>query len=265
MPTTISINGYNLIEDPVSPGQAATDLTGDGGELLQNNMVRMAKTIGINSNIITSATYSILEYDNVILCNPSANQTLTLPTAVGVAGKRYAIKKITTSNYTITIDTVLSQTIDGSSSYVMRDTGEVLEVVSDGTNWRKVINYAGNIPVGGVIAWLKSFTNTPALPTGYVECNGQVLSDASSVYNGLTIPNLNGSGGSTKRFLRGSTTSGSTGGSETHFHSYSLSTITISYASGTNFASAISSSTGGTSSTTDIPPYYEVVWIIRIK
>jgi len=62
----------------------------------------------------------------------------------------------------------------------------------------------GIIPVGSIIAWHKSFTNTPALPDGWVECNGQVLSDADSVYNGQTIPNLNGDG----RFLRGSSTSG---------------------------------------------------------
>ena len=39
-------------------------------------------------------------------------------------------------------------------------------------------------PIGSVLAWLKSFTNTPALPDGFVECNGQALSDSDSPYNG---------------------------------------------------------------------------------
>jgi hypothetical protein len=47
-------------------------------------------------------------------------------------------------------------------------------------------------PIGSVMAWLKSFPNTPPLPSGWIECNGQVLNDADSVYNGAVMPNLNG-------------------------------------------------------------------------
>ena len=72
-------------------------------------------------------------------------------------------------------------------------------------------------PVGSAIAWLKNFTGTPSLPDGWDAGNGQMHSDPDSVYNGQTLPNLNGSGG-TKRFLRGSTTSGGTGGSANHKH-----------------------------------------------
>lgn len=73
-------------------------------------------------------------------------------------------------------------------------------------------NNNGVNPIGAIIAWHKSLTGTPAIPAGWVECNGQTLSDAGSPYNGQVIPNLNGtpsggySGGG--RFLRGGTTSG---------------------------------------------------------
>ncbi len=60
------------------------------------------------------------------------------------------------------------------------------------------------VPIGGIIAWHKDFANTPALLSNYVECNGQVLSDSQSLYDGQTIPDLNGNA----RFLRGSATSG---------------------------------------------------------
>jgi hypothetical protein len=59
-------------------------------------------------------------------------------------------------------------------------------------------------PIGSILAWHKSFPGTPALPANFVECNGQVLNDIGSVYNGQTIPDLNGGG----RFLRGASTSG---------------------------------------------------------
>ncbi len=62
----------------------------------------------------------------------------------------------------------------------------------------------GIMPIGSIIAWHKGLPNTPALPAGWAECNGQTISDAASPYNGVALPNLNGSG----LFLRGSATSG---------------------------------------------------------
>lgn len=134
-------------------------------------------------------------------------------------------------------------------------------------------------PIGSVIAWLKSYTNTPqTLPTGFVECAGQTLNDASSVYNGQTIPDLNGG-----VFMRGDTTSGGTGGSATGAHTHQspvttdggnicidedfsstgnktetkrVSTSTISTAYSANFL---------TTSTSTLPSYYNIVWIMRIK
>jgi hypothetical protein len=97
----------------------------------------------------------------------------------------------------------------------------------------KILHYYHIVPIGSVVAWLKSYTNTPALGAGWVECNGQVLSDATSVYNGQTIPDLNGTGVGNHRFLRGQNTSGGTG-------------------------------TVGATGSVDVT-YYEVVWIMRIK
>jgi hypothetical protein len=59
-------------------------------------------------------------------------------------------------------------------------------------------------PIGSIVAWHKSFANTPSLPNGWVECNGQTLSDSESVYDGQVIPDLNGE----TRFIRGGATSG---------------------------------------------------------
>jgi len=111
-------------------------------------------------------------------------------------------------------------------------------------------------PIGTIAPWLKTFTNTPALPTGWVECNGAVLSDAASVYDGQAIPNLNGQ----HYFLRGSSTSGTTGGSETHNHTIGASGF--AHGTGSNTPTDNASSTGSTST---LPSYYEVVWIMRVK
>ena len=181
-------------------------------------------------------------------------------------------------------------------------------------------------PIGSVLAWMKSFPNTPALPSGWVECNGQVLDDAESVYDGETIPDLNVA----DRFLRGNSTSGGTGGSTTinishahtqpthnhfvsdsgyvsyessHRHDYSgrtdssdsaliydranngsphrtnIHTHTYSATTGQgyqhrhSFSMSDTSSSDGNENTGNalsstqsiLPPYYSVVWIMRVR
>lgn len=77
---------------------------------------------------------------------------------------------------------------------------------------------ARRILVGATLEWAKSFPGIAGLLPWYVEHNGQTLSDAQSIFNGQVILNLNGVSGGTQRFLRGSITSGTTGGAATHTH-----------------------------------------------
>jgi len=148
-------------------------------------------------------------------------------------------------------------------------------------------------PIGSVLAWLKTYDNTPALPDEFVECNGQVLDDADSVYDTQTIPDLNGE----TRFLIGQAISGATGGGTSiniahthtgpsHGHTYSDTTNTSAYQktvqsgsgvaasnvdhshnySGTTNASGTGATGSALSSTQSILPIcYGVVWIMRIK
>jgi len=128
-------------------------------------------------------------------------------------------------------------------------------------------------PIGTISPWLKSYTNTPALTGAWVECNGQVLSDADSVYNGQTIPDINGYTG-TQRFLRGGgssdgstpTASGDTGGSDTmaHTHNTNAASNPNNASDGSRNYAAIGVVTAA-SNTENRPPFYEVVWIIRVK
>lgn len=62
----------------------------------------------------------------------------------------------------------------------------------------------GIVPIGAILPWHKSLSGTPALPVGWVECNGQTLNDPQSSLNGQVIPNLNGQA----LFIRGGATSG---------------------------------------------------------
>ena len=109
-------------------------------------------------------------------------------------------------------------------------------------------------PIGSVVAWLKSYTNTPSLSPQWVECNGQRLSLAGSPYDGATLPNLNGANNEAKRFLRGSGQSGATGGADSHNHGFYL--IDRPKNRVVNVA--------GNAEASSLPSYYEVTWIMRV-
>lgn len=121
-----------------------------------------------------------------------------------------------------------------------------------------------NPPVGSVVAWLKSFTNTPALPDGWVECDGTTLDDPQSVYDGQVIPDLIGG-----TFLRGSQITGGTGGTPTH----TLTTSELPAGAVLNVGGAIAvpggfgtyNGIGGGQPHENLPPYYNVVWIMRVR
>lgn len=80
------------------------------------------------------------------------------------------------------------------------DTDAGVKMFYNGTRWLEV----GAVPIGSVQAWHKSAAGTPVLPWGWVECNGQVIADPESPYNGTNAPDLN----PTERFLRGNAISG---------------------------------------------------------
>lgn len=72
--------------------------------------------------------------DSDFVINCTANTfTVTLPTAVGVAGKQYCVKNSGTG--VITIGTTSSQTIDGVTSKVLAVQYESMWVMSNGANW----------------------------------------------------------------------------------------------------------------------------------
>lgn len=135
----------------------------------------------------------------------------------------------------------------------------------DQFNGLKAIMDAGNVPVGCVLAYLKSFPNAPALPASWAECNGQVLNDVESPFNGATLPNLNGASGGSQRFLRGATASGGTGGADSHTHTY-LGTDGAECQPQTGGSFCFSTGDPQTTDPADtLPSYYEVVWVMRVK
>jgi hypothetical protein len=67
-----------------------------------------------------TTTYTIVTTDDMILADATSGTfTITLPTAVGLLGKQFTIKRINTNANNVTIGTTSSQTIDGSTTYII--------------------------------------------------------------------------------------------------------------------------------------------------
>jgi hypothetical protein len=102
-----------------------------------------------------TTTDSVLTSDEVMKLS-GASFTSTLPTAVGVDGKRYTyIHAGTNFTQVYTLATTSAQTIGGiaSGSFALYTNGETLSLVSDGANWQIVSHKA-------VTPWIDGGTNT---------------------------------------------------------------------------------------------------------
>ncbi|MEQ1733065.1 MAG: hypothetical protein ABL940_05295 [Bacteroidia bacterium] len=192
---------------------------------------------------------SIWEYydndNNGAFCNPG-----------DICQSRFHIQNVTGNVGIGTITPTSKLEIQGDIKIVDGTQGVNKVLTSDATgkaSWQAASS--GGVPIGSIQAWAKSMPGTPALPVGWVECNGAVLSDVASPYNGQTIPNLNG----TSRFLQGAATSGGTGGSATHSHTFTQT--------GADYAPDASHFTDGSIAdpSSNLPPFFNVVWIMRVK
>jgi len=111
-------------------------------------------------------------------------------------------------------------------------------------------------PIGSIIAWNKNYSGSvPSINSGWLECDGSVISDADSPFNGDTMPDLN----SNKYFLSGSVGSGGTGGASEHYHTMTYNARNAEQGGGYALR------TTQTSSELHLPPFYTVIWMMRIK
>jgi len=126
---------YVRIEHDLTDGRI---VTGDGNlelapatNVFVNSGYRMKRTATATS--VSAATTDYL----IGVTSTAAARTITLPTAVGSAGKVYIVKDesggAATNN--ITIATTSSQTIDGAASGTISTNYGLSKVYSDGANW----------------------------------------------------------------------------------------------------------------------------------
>lgn len=92
----------------------------------------------ISVTSVQTTTYPILTTDDIVLVSgASGSFSTTLPTAVGISGRIYQIKRTdqTFANI-VTLATTSSQTIDGVTTKTLSTQNEEWTVISDGANWQ---------------------------------------------------------------------------------------------------------------------------------
>lgn len=127
-----TFGGVKTFQDTVSA--AKTFKVGATGNA--NSTVQVAGSISMTIKTVT-ADATIDATDNTILVNASsAAVTLTLPSATGIAGRIYTIKKIAGGlDNDVTISPAGSSTIDGGTSYKIYNDWTFVTLQTDGTNW----------------------------------------------------------------------------------------------------------------------------------
>ncbi|MEY3400803.1 MAG: hypothetical protein RLZZ86_406 [Cyanobacteriota bacterium] len=127
--TTIGLASFNLNLAASGTGKvgvnAATPLSGFD--------VNTSVSCGAIRTVTGSTTLTDTDY--MILVDSESNVTLTLPAAASTTRREYVIKKIATSNATVTIDPASAELIDGASTYVIGSSYVSIKVKSNGTSW----------------------------------------------------------------------------------------------------------------------------------
>lgn len=133
----LDVNGKKVVS--TSNGAIIFEPNGSGcvgiGTASPTSLLQVAGPIA-TAITTKSANATISANESIIGCNAAGgNITLTLPSASGIVGRHYTVKKLDSSANMINVDAASSETIDGSASQALTAQYQVLKIVSDGTNW----------------------------------------------------------------------------------------------------------------------------------
>jgi hypothetical protein len=149
------------------------------GTATPNSPLQVAGAIA-TAVVLKDANYTATANDSVILGDTFATVgfTVTLPTAVGIAGRAYTIKDHggNAASESITIDGNGSETIDGSLTKVINNAYGEYTVVSNGTNWNVVSKITPALGIGGAIAGGTSGSGL------FIDGSGNLAQDNTNFY-----------------------------------------------------------------------------------
>ena len=168
-----------------------------------NSLFEVNGSFGQNVTTITANT-TLGATHSIVMCNNGATKIdITLPTAVGITGRIYTIKKTTSTDSIVTLLTTSAQLIDGSSTLVLSDIQGAVTIVSDGTGWNIIDKYLAPYPMGEVSFFNVTGTaaNVTGLSSGASGNDNMVPCIVTTAYTGMTEFDNGGTNNGTLRYV----------------------------------------------------------------
>ena len=121
-------SGTTLSRDTLIASSTGSAISWGAGT--RNVFISEPSTAVLQGTVVKTASYTALASDSVILCNPGAAMTVTLPSAASATlGIRFLVKKIDSSAYVVTISDGASADVDHASSSKLYLEGDSIELV----------------------------------------------------------------------------------------------------------------------------------------
>ncbi|MFH0948081.1 MAG: hypothetical protein V1833_03685, partial [Elusimicrobiota bacterium] len=139
--TDVSPTGNFLrFDNAAGTGLMVVDIIGNIGigTTVPNSKFQVAGSFALPV-VTKTAIYTANGTDYTILCDATAAAfTVNLPTAVGITGRIYTIKKIDSSVNAVTVDGAGTETIDGTTTASLSAQWGRIIIQSDGANWQRI-------------------------------------------------------------------------------------------------------------------------------
>jgi hypothetical protein len=110
----------------------ASGSLGGGGGNISRPTVTTVNSFVTNTYTISAPSSGSLE-EIYLISNGSTAVTINLPTAIGISGMKYQIKRMGTAN--VTIDGNSTETIDGLTTIILYNQYASITIISDNSNW----------------------------------------------------------------------------------------------------------------------------------
>lgn len=105
------------------------------GEIAPNSPLHVAGSIA-SAFAAYTASFTVTAANSVLTSNATTGTlTFTLPTAVGIAGRRYTFKRIDASANATIVDGAGTETIDGALTKTLGAQWSAITIISNGANW----------------------------------------------------------------------------------------------------------------------------------
>ena len=132
----ISIAASQVTGSNITLGNTTLTLGGTTTSVGNLTLTNVTLTGTTQAYVAKTGAYTATPTDYTIAASAAGGSfSVTLPTSVGITGKVYTIKKTDSTANTVTVDTTLSQTIDGATTKVLSIQYDAITVQSDGANW----------------------------------------------------------------------------------------------------------------------------------